>query len=315
MNKRLLVAIVAVGVITAVVLVRVFQVRKWLFHPPSSAAPGETIKKPARSAEVNRIISLAPSITEILFALGLENKIVGVTRYCDHPPEAKNIDRIGGYYDPNYELIVAKEPDLVIMLNEHEADARLSQLGVRYLKVKNLTIEDIKNGILKIGQVCAAEKKAREIVADVDERLDEIRAKTEGLKRPKVLLCVGKNMGSAGLEEIFIAGKGNFYDDLLNLAGGANVYDNAAFVYPQISREGIIRLNPDVIIDLISKEESKSVSRDRVMKQWLILEGVKAVDEHRIYILDADYVVIPGPRITRTLEDMLNAIHPEIERE
>jgi len=314
MKKKSVVVIIVI-VVAALVLVRVFLIKKWAQRFAGRTSTRSARRKLPPPEKINKIISLAPSITEILFALGLEDKIVGVTRYCDYPPEAKRIDKIGGYYDPNYEVIAAKEPDLVIMLNEHEADVRLEQLGIGYLKVKNLTVEDIKNGILEIGKVCGAKAKAEEIVGDMDKRIKEIKAKTAGLGRPSVLLCVGKNMGSAGLEEVFIAGKNNFYDELVTLAGGANVYQDTAFVYPQISREGILRMNPDVIIDLISREEFGSVSKDRVLEQWRALKGVRAVDNGRVYILDADYVVIPGPRITRTLADMAKAIHPEIDLE
>jgi len=295
----------------------------WLIMPGLMIYGGNRGEESNKSAQaeaqdsksrINRIISLTPSITEILFTLGLGEKVVGVTSYCDWPPEAKKIDKIGGYYDPNYELVVAKRPDLVIMLYEHEeAYGYLRRLGIDCLRVDHKTIKGITESIITIGRECGASSKGEEIAAGINGQLKEIGGKVKGLKRPKVMICVGRNMGSAGLQEVFIAGKNQFYDELITAAGGTNVYQDEAFKFPAISREGIMRLDPEVIIDLVSKTETKPVSKEKIMEQWDTLKGVKAVDTGRVYVFDADYVVIPGPRVVLTLRDMVRAIHPEVK--
>jgi iron complex transport system substrate-binding protein len=261
------------------------------------------------------IVSLAPSITEILFALGLEDSVVGVTRYCDFPPVARTKTNVGGYYDPNYESIVTLYADLVIMLEEHEEPRQyLSELGLNTLVVNHKSISGILNSITVIGKTCGVDKKAEAIVRDLQLRMEWIRQKTEGLPRPRVMISVEKNMGSGNLKDVCISGREEFYNEMITLAGGVNAYAGDV-AFPAVSREGIVQMNPEVIIDIIPDIDEKDWGNATISKEWDDLSQVDAVSKDRVYVFGEDYVVIPGPRFILILEKMARLIHPEVDWE
>lgn len=261
----------------------------------------------------HRIISLSPSTTEILFAIGLGDKVVGVTRYCNYPPEAKGRTKVGGYLDPNYEALLSLQPDLVIILPEYENVKHfLSELGIAYLVVSNKTVTDILSSINSIGKACHAEKEARQLQAQIKSRMEQIKEKTRDLSQPTVLISIGRTLGSGALEDVYIAGKKTFFDELIHYAGGSNAYKDKRIAYPMLSAEGIITINPDIIIDLVPDMKNKGLSESMIQKEWASLSQVRAVQTHHIYVLSQSYTVIPGPRFIMLLEDLAKIIHPEI---
>jgi iron complex transport system substrate-binding protein len=263
---------------------------------------------PATSA---RIVSLAPSVTEIVFALQSERKLVGVTRYCEYPPEAKLIAQVGGYLDPSFEAIVRLKPDLVIITSGNNDHAkRLGDLGIEVLTVDHNTIAGIVGSVGVIGSRLGAGSRAKEVTDDIGRRIEAVRARTRGLERPKVLLCVGRSIGS-GSGEIYVAGRRNFYDEMIEIAGGVNAFDSMTPATPSLSEEGVARLGPDVILDLAPKKDSTEA--EAAVRAWDSMRQVAAVRNKRVYALTGDYVVSPGPRFIITLEDAARAIHPELD--
>ncbi len=284
-----------------------------------TGGPGDVTSSalhPHIHTECRRIVSLAPSITEILFALDLGDSVVGVTRYARYPPAVLTRTKIGGYYDPGYEAIIALNPDLVIMLPEHEEPARyLGNLGLNLLVVNHRDISGILNSITAIGKVCGAEQKAMDIVRNLRGRIERIRHKTYGLNRPRVMISVGRNMGSGSLRDVYISGRGGFYDEMIRIAGGVNAY-TGDIAFPVISGEGIARMNPDVIIDMVPDLDQKGLDKTLIIKEWeKNLPDVDAVRNDRVYVFGEDYVVIPGPRLILIIEEMARAIHPELDWE
>jgi iron complex transport system substrate-binding protein len=268
--------------------------------------------KETPSREYQRIISMAPSITETLFALGLGDRVVGVTRYCDYPPEAKEKTKIGGYVDPNYEAMISIKPDLVIMLEEHKETRKfMEEQGIDVLVVNNKDVAGIMDSIEKIGVTCGTEARAKKMVSEINSTIETIKKKTEGLERPRVLVSVGRNFESKGLEDVYIAGKNGFYDEMVDMAGGVNAYTSENIKYPQVSSEGIIMMDPQVIVDIITEFDEKNISEKEIVKQWQSLPDVSAVKNDRIHVMDRDYAVIPGPRFINILEDFAEIIHPE----
>jgi iron complex transport system substrate-binding protein len=268
-------------------------------------------------AGYSRIVSLSPSTTEILFALDLSDRVVGVTRFCDYyTPEAQGKTKVGGYLDPNYEAIAVLEPDLVIVLPEYEkVISYLSELGLNYLIVHNRTVSEIIGTINVIGATCGAEKRSRELVAQIQARKNEIAQATRHLARPGVLVSIGRTMGSGTIREVYLAGKDTFYDELIALAGGRNVYEGEKISYPLLSAEGLLHLNPEIILELVPDLDSRELTEEMVLKDWESVPQIDAVRNKRVYVLSGDYVAIPGPRIILLLEDMARVIHPEIEWE
>ncbi|MDP2982038.1 MAG: helical backbone metal receptor [Candidatus Latescibacter sp.] len=259
-----------------------------------------------------RIISLAPSITETLFALGLGDRVIGVTKFCKYPPEAREKAQVGGFFDPNYEAVVTLKPDLVILLPEHEqARKYLENLGIATLVVHNRVIGEILDTITVIGKTCGAEKEAERIVRDIESRKGAVQKKTAGRERRRVIVAVGRTAGA--LDQVFIAGPNTFYDELIALAGGTNAYRGYPIPYPEVSGEGMLRLDPEIILDLLPELAEQGHSEAAARSDWNKIHELSAVKNRKVYILTADYAVIPGPRFIQTLEEMARIIHPEVE--
>ena len=258
-----------------------------------------------------RIVSMAPSITEILFALGLADRVVGVTRYCDWPPEAKTKPQIGGYVDPNYEAVLVLRPDLVVLLESH-ADIRtkLSKLGLKTLSVKHETLSDIKASIMEVGKRCGVRAQAEAVNKSIDIRIEAIREKVAGTQCPLVLVSVGRDNTSKRLGMVYVAGPSTFYSEVIQLAGGKNAIEEGGG-YPQLSIEGLIRINPDVIIDLVGEQKASGLSPETIRTQWETLGGVNAVKSKRIYVISDNYALHPGPRFPQLVETFAKQIHPE----
>ena len=261
----------------------------------------------------SRIISLSPSITETLFALGLGERVVGVTRFCTYPPQASEKQSVGGYLDPSYETMVLLEPDLVLLLEEHESvRVYLDRLGIHHATVHNRTIDEIMGTITTIGEICCVVERADSLSADIGRRMDGIRGGIPPGPRPRVLVSVGRTMGSGTLTDVYAAGAGTFYDELIDLAGGENVYSGGSIAYPLLSAEGLLHLNPDIIFDLVPDFEKNGYDREAVLDEWHSVENVRAVKNSMVFLLTGDYTVIPGPRFILLLEDVAEIIHASV---
>lgn len=279
----------------------------------AAAAAGQTIKddlgRPFAlpAATPRRIVSMAPNITEILFALGLGPRIVGVTRFCDYPPEAAAIRRIGGLVDPNIEIVRSLDPDLVVAFrgNPLRLVDRIRKLG---LPVFVLDIGEGLEGLAplveRIGRATRTEARAAEIAGGLRRRLDAVDAALRGLAaRPKVfVLLYGQGLWTCGGE--------SYVDDLIARAGGANVASALPKKWVLYKRERIIRDDPDVVFILARTEADFAAGRE-----WLVrapgMAGLKAVRNGRIYELDENAASRFGPRLVDVLARMAALLHPE----
>ncbi len=240
-----------------------------------------------------KIVSLAPSITEILFALELGNKVAGVTNFCTYPKEAQGIPKIGGYYDPSAEAVIALRPSIVMALREQsEIVAKMRSAGLDVLTVPGKALDDIHTAVELIAQACNAEQQERSLGLKLKAELAPEQMSGE---RPKVLVVVGRDMAGDKIRDVFAAGDDKFYDRLIDLAGGRNAYNNAEAAYPKLSIEGLLQLNPDIIIDIVQppKPGEKPAGAD----DWKQLARLRAVKEKQVFVLTADWAAIPGPRI------------------
>ena len=243
-----------------------------------------------RKCDTFRIVSLAPNVTEILYALGLSNQTVGVSRYSNYPPEAKEKPTVGGTYDPNWERIVSLQPDLVIGLDSQEEIAgQLQRLHIDFLGVPHERIDEVMQSILMIGQACGAEEKAEQVFQTLETQIKKVPSIGKG-EKPRVLVCIGHD---EQLTRMYIAARKTFYDDLITLAGGTNACEQTAIKYPEISPEGLRALQPDLVFDI-----SPNLPPD-VSNHW---------KPYRAVAMTNSYAFIPGPRFGLLLEDFLNAI-------
>lgn len=257
-----------------------------------------------------RIVSLSPSSTEILFAIGAGDRVVGVSRYCRYPAEARSRRAVGGYLDPNYEAIAMLEPDLVVLLPENDAVREyLDELGIGHVTVDNKRIEDILDAVEILGLRCGAAERALTLASNLAARVDSVSRRAAGLDRPRVLVSVEREVGAGVVREIYAAGRGGIYDQLVEIAGGVNAYERERPAFPIIAAEGILELDPDVVVDMVPDTDGTGVDAAAAAADWNGLPGFG--EGRRVYVVSDDYAFVPGPRFVRFLEDLLLMIHPE----
>ncbi len=276
------------------------------------------------SAAPSRIVSLSPVGTEILFDLEQGDRIVGVTEFCDYPPEAKLKPRAGGFTEVNLESLVAMGADLLVLQDIHrqELAPKVEALGIPSYILSQESTEDICKGILDLGKLCGVEERAEARVAEIRDRLDAVVSRLQGLPRPRVLLSVSRELSLDHLETLYIAGpSGNFYNELLQMAGGINAVEEGSLSYMKISQEGVMKIDPEVIFDLVgdrtyyhapSVEDLDTVFDERnLMAPWLRLSAVEAVRDGRVHVLQGTVFLRPGPRIPQIVEAFARCLHPQ----
>ena len=266
------------------------------------------------SGPCQRIVSLAPSVTATPFALGLGDRVVGVTRFGDFPPEALKKPKVGGFSDPSYERILELKPDHVFLLEFHEvARDNLTRLRIKTETLTADSIPELIASIRAIGSACGVERNAEKLVRSMEQRLAVVRGKIAGRERPRVLVSIGRTMGSGSLKDIYAAGRGTIFGEAVELAGGANALEDDTADYPRLSIEGVLDLDPDVIVDLVVDMKEKHLDAADIVSEWRDAAHVAAVRNGRVYVLGQDYVVVPGPRIVLLVEQLARLFHPEID--
>jgi len=258
----------------------------------------------------SRIVSLAPSVTETLFSVDLGERVVGVTRYCTYPKEARAIQNIGGFYDINIETIVALRPDIVVGLPEHEASMNaLRRLGVQVTTVDHSTIAGIKESIKSLGERCGAQSAASRELASLTSQEQELSRKYQRASPLRTLVAVGRTHEGDAVSGVYVSGKDGFYSSVLPLIGMRNVNDESTISLPTLSPEGLLALQPDAIVEIVGQDDPARVSHTRSF--WERYPKLSAVANKRIVILTSDYAAIPGPRYVRLAEDIAHAMGGE----
>ena len=263
-----------------------------------------------------RIISASPSITEMLYALGLGDRVVGVTEFCHYPPEVREKPKIGSYLRPNIETVLAMQPDLVVVLREHGALAdRLRDVGLDVFAVQHNDLEGIYDSLLSLGERVGVASVAEQGVGEIKQFLAGVSAKTTSLPRRSVMFIVGRTPGT--IQDLVVVGKGSFLNELIHMAGGRNVFADAPNFYPRIPREEIYARRPDVIIDMGDMSDTDDVTEEHkrsVAELWQQIPSLPAVKEGRVYPVAEDIFVVPGPRVVEAAESLFRMIHPEAAR-
>ena len=258
-----------------------------------------------------RIVSTAPSVTEILFALGLGDQVVGVTTFCNYPEAAKSLPKIGGFSNPSLEAIVALKPDLVVGSwgNPMEIVDRIKRLNIGWIGIKIQSVEDVLTAILTVGKQTGKKEKAEELVEGFRKRIWRITQRTERLspeQRPRVFWG-GWN------EPIYTAGPGSFIHDLIEMAGGRNIAGDAKQPWPRYGLETIVAADPEVFLCGHDPEgfktDAEALSALRTRRGW---KDITAIKTGRVYLMRSDVFLRPGPRLVDALEQMAATIHPNL---
>ncbi len=253
-----------------------------------------------------RIVSMAPSLTEILYYLGLGDHVVGVTQFSYYPPEAAHKPKVGSYINLNVERIISLNPDLAIGTadgNKASVVRLLEQVGIPVYIVNPRKVRDVISTIAALGDLCGVGRKAKELTSCLVRRVDYISKKTAGLRRPLVFLQIN-------MKPIMTVNRNTFHHDVIQLAGGENMSQDEPVTYPRISVEEVIKRNPEIII-ISSMERGGRFEQAR--QEWFKWSVIQAVKERRIHLVESDLLDRPSPRIIEGVDIMARLIHPEVE--
>jgi iron complex transport system substrate-binding protein len=260
----------------------------------------------------SRIVSTAPSITEALFALGLGSEVVGVSRFCDFPPEVQKLPKVGTYIKPDPEAIARLAPNLVILQgNPTELTNRLDALHIVFVEVPHGTLNDVFAGIQIIAKAAGYPERAEPLVNRIRAGLDAIRAKATSQLSPRVLVIADRRQGM--LTDLIAIGPDNYVNQILEIAGGNNVLAKGGQPrYPRISLETVLRENPDVLIDMSGTQQSEAerqASRAAALALWGQNAELTAVRNGHVFVGTTNAMLVPGPRSVEAAQRLFDYLH------
>jgi iron complex transport system substrate-binding protein len=276
----------------------------FMAHVSSRSFVDDSGRKLYLAKPPKRIISLAPSVTEMVFAIGAGEQLVGVTEFCDFPPEALNKQKVG-YSNPNLESMIALQPDLVLAPKEFlkpDMLATLEQLKVPVFVMGATTIEDIFSHLHTLGRMLDHSVAANDVILALRRHLAEITARTQGLPPVRVLYVLNS-------QPLITVGPGSFIDQLIEMAGGTNVAAQSGMAYPRLSMEVVLQQDPEVLIFPVGKAEGISDGEQQAWQQWPTMAAVK---QRRLHQIPADLLNRPGPRIGQALGILADILHPGV---
>lgn len=261
-------------------------------------------------APVKSIISLAPSCTEIVYALGAQDKLIGRTDFCNYPPEAEQVQSIGAFESPNQELILTLEPDVVLAANLHiqlGITAWFESKGIKVVTLDPYTLEDVLDNITLVGKIAGRDSEARDLVSSLRTRIEAVEEKVEGLteaQRRRVLHVTWH-------EPLYTAGTGTFIHALIETAGGVNVFADLSG-HPVVGLDEAVMRNPDIITVFSAHGTAGDQSYEYVRAASSPFKDTEAHKNQRVYLIDADLASRGGPRLVDALEEYAQIIPPEL---
>ena len=245
-----------------------------------------------------RIVTLSPAINEIVFALGAGSEVVGNTQYCTYPKASQSVAKVGGYFSPSLEKILALKPSIVIMQqNNRKLGQRLEKLGIKTKVIQIDRLPHIQKAITELGTLLHKEKEAKGIVSDINHALDDIKGIVKG---KKILMVIGHN--TSLVKQIFVVGQNLYLDDIINASGNTNALHSTRKGQPILNQENIIATNPDIVILLAHSMHQKGLSEYDLKEPWRELP-INAGKSNNIYIIDKEYSGIPSDRLVLFLRD------------
>tara|TARA_B100000953_G_scaffold259478_1_gene224510 strand:- start:8 stop:841 length:834 start_codon:yes stop_codon:yes gene_type:complete len=262
-------------------------------------------------AASQRVISTSPAITEILFAIGAGDRVVGVTDFCNYPKQACRLPSIGGPLNPSTETWITLKPDLIII----QEDSEVIQKNAKIFEIPSLTVSvnnlnNILNSIQIIADSLHMPQAGHQLAIKIKTKIEDYRTHLKKIKPRQVLMLLSDTNDPS--RDLYAVGRDTFLNELLTIAGGENVLPDTMARYPKVSKEYIIAKSPEIIIEVgpksnLSKEETLARK-----KTWGKFSTLRAVKDDKLYFISADYILIPGPRLLNILDDFTRTIHPEL---
>ena len=255
-----------------------------------------------------RIVSMAPNLTEMLFALGLGDSVVAVTRDSDYPPAANQKPSVGTFWQPNIEAVIAAKPNLVITLGfgrQSNLADRLKRIGYEILSLNIEKVDELFTATKKIGAATGTHKEADELLRDMHRNLDRLAALLGSDKKVRVMWVVQR-------QPLRVAGRNTFVNEMIEMAGGQNAIGSTIHQYPPIGFEQVIACRPDVIIEAAMNQGSAAGQQAKALKFWRKFDNLPAVRNERVYIVNGDIVSRLGPRLYEGVETIARCLRPEL---
>ena len=261
-----------------------------------------------------RIVSLAPSVTEVLYDVGLGDALVGRTRFCRYPAAASAVPAIGGFYDASIEAIVAAKPTHVVTLSETADIARkASEFGIAVIEVDHRSVKGIKDSYRAIGERCGIQTAAERKLQALGEREQAVQRAVAGKGEVRTLVVVGRTQQRGEVSSVYVSGSDGFYSDVLRLAGAVNVNRSPTIALPLLSPEGLNVLKPDAIVEIVNVDDDVFLGQG--MELWRHLSAIPAVQTGSVFLVSDDFASIPGPRYIQLVEKVAGLLHGDIGRE
>jgi iron complex transport system substrate-binding protein len=262
-------------------------------------------------APARRIVSLVPALTEMLFAVGAGPQVVGVSSYDDFPPEVQSRARVGALLDPDTERILSLKPDLVIVYaSQIELEAQFARVGIRVYQYRHAGIANVMQTIRELGDVTGHKDESDRVARQLQAQLDAVRLRVRGRPRPRTMLVIGRD--AMALRGVFVSGGIGFLHELLDVAGGDDVFADIKREAVQPSSETMLVRAPQVIIEMHPGDEPSPEILQKERAVWSVLPSVPAVRNGRVYLLYNSALMSPGPRIAQTAEAFARVLHPDV---
>jgi iron complex transport system substrate-binding protein len=255
---------------------------------------GRTVTVPVK---ITRVVSLAPSVTENVFAVGAGDRLVGVTTFCNYPEEAKSIAKIGDTMNPNMESIIALKPEVVLVSTASQIEAFTKTLeanGIVVYITNPMSLDDVFTGLQHLGGLLGTEDKLGQLLPDLKRRIGAVWEKVRDERKPRVFVQISNDP--------YTIGRDAFLTNVIAKAGGESVTGDVATAFPKISKETAVTLNPDVIV--LSDSPDNQEPNEVFMNSPAVKNG-------RVYKISADILSRPGPRLVDALEEIARDLHPE----
>jgi iron complex transport system substrate-binding protein len=272
-----------------------------------AAAPATTQQRPAAA---QRIVSLVPALTEMLFAIGAGPQVVAVSSYDEFPPEVKSLPQVGALLDPDMERILALRPDLVVSYgSQTDMQAQLARAKIRVFGYRHAGLNGVFTTLKDLGETVGRTADSERLAREIRSGLDAIQARVRGRPKPRTLLVFERD--PASLRGVYVSGGVGFLHDMLGIAGGVNVFADVARESVQPSVETLLARAPEVILEVRATGLLAAADVTQAKRVWGALGSVPAVQQGRIQILTGDHLVVPGPRVVQGTEAFARALHPD----
>jgi len=273
----------------------------WATHPATTQP---------RPAAAQRIVSLVPALTEMLFAIGAGPQVVAVSSYDEFPPEVKSLPKVGALLDPDMERILALRPDLVVSYgSQTDMQAQLARAKIRVFSYRHAGLNGVFATLKDLGEAVGRTTDSERLAREIRSGLDAIRARVRGRPKPRTLLVFERDPES--LRGVYVSGGVGFLHDMLGIAGGVNVFADVARESVQPSVETMLARAPEFILEVRATGLLAAADVPQAKRVWGALASVPAVQRGHIQILTGDHLVVPGPRVVQGTDAFARALHPD----